>query len=143
MPSFSPPPDLSASVSRIGSPRPYRRNQLALHGPGCIGVECRDGDGQVIEWLRSLHDEETALRVTAERAMNERLQGGCQVPIAGFAELDGGRLWLRGLVGTPDGSQVIRGEITGPCEEAKSLGFALAEELLSKGADRILRELYS
>jgi hydroxymethylbilane synthase len=75
--------------------------------------------------------------------LNERLQGGCQVPIAGFAELDGGRLWLRGLVGTPDGSHMIRGEITGPCEEAKSLGFALAEELLSKGADRILRELYS
>jgi len=115
---------------------------LPSMGQGAIGIECRDGDDQVIEWLRSLHDDSTSLCVTAERAMNERLQGGCQVPIAGFAELDGGRLWLRGLVGTPDGSQIIRGEITGPCEEAKNLGFALAEELLYKGADIILRELY-
>ena len=116
---------------------------LPSMGQGAIGIECRDGDGQVIEWLRSLHDDSTSLRVTAERAMNERLQGGCQVPIAGFAELDGGRLWLRGLVGKPDGSQIIRGEIYGPSEEAKNLGFALAEELLNKGADIILRELYS
>jgi len=116
---------------------------LPSMGQGAIGIECRDGDGQVIEWLSSLHDDSTSLRVTAERAMNERLQGGCQVPIAGFAELDGGRLWLRGLVGKPDGSQIIRGEIFGPSEEAKNLGFALAEELLSKGADIILGELYS
>ncbi len=115
---------------------------LPSMGQGAIGIECRDGDDQVLAWLRSLHDDETALRVTAERALNERLQGGCQVPIAGFAVVDGGRLWLRGLVGTPDGSHIIRGEITGPYAEARTLGLALAEELLGKGADRILRELY-
>jgi hydroxymethylbilane synthase len=116
---------------------------LPSMGQGAIGIECREGDNQVIDWVLRLHDEGTALRVTAERAMNERLQGGCQVPIAGFAELDGGRISLRGLVGTPDGSHIIRGEITGPSTEARLLGLALAEELLGKGADRILRELYT
>jgi hydroxymethylbilane synthase len=116
---------------------------LPSMGQGAIGIECREGDNQVIDWVLRLHDEGTALRVTAERAMNERLQGGCQVPIAGFAELDGDRISLRGLVGTPDGSHIIRGEITGPCAEARLLGLALAEELLDKGADHILRELYT
>jgi hydroxymethylbilane synthase len=116
---------------------------LPSMGQGAIGIECREGDSQVIDWVLRLHDEETALRVTAERAMNERLQGGCQVPIAGFAELDGGRISLRGLVGTPDGSHIIRGEIAGPSAQARQLGLALAEELLNKGADRILRELYT
>ena len=116
---------------------------LPSMGQGAIGIECRDGDSQIFDCLRLLHDEETAWRVTAERAMNERLQGGCQVPIAGYAELDGKQLTLRGLVGAPDGSQIIRAEISGPREEGRSLGFALAEALLDKGARQILRELYN
>ena len=116
---------------------------LPSMGQGAIGIECRDGDSQIFDCLRLLHDEETAWRVTAERAMNERLQGGCQVPIAGYAELDGKQLTLRGLVGAPNGSQIIRAEISGPREEGRSLGFALAEALLDKGARQILRELYN
>lgn len=116
---------------------------LPSMGQGAIGIECRDGDSQILDCLRLLHDEETAWRVTAERAMNERLQGGCQVPIAGYAELDGKQLTLRGLVGAPNGSQIIRAEISGPREEGRSLGFALAEALLDKGARQILRELYN
>lgn len=116
---------------------------LPAMGQGAIGIECRIDDVQTNQWLKSLHDEPTALRVAAERAMNERLQGGCQVPIAGFAELDGGRLRLRGLVGSPDGRQIVRGEIQGSSTQARELGIALAEELLGNGADRILRELYA
>lgn len=116
---------------------------LPAMGQGAIGIEARIDDEQINRLLRSLHDDDTALRVTAERAMNERLQGGCQVPIAGFAELEGGNLRLRGLVGSPDGQQMIRGEILGPSSQARELGVALAEELLGKGADRILRELYA
>lgn len=116
---------------------------LPAIGQGAIGIECRVEDVRVNEWVGSLHDTETALRVTAERAMNERLQGGCQVPIAGFAEIDGGILRLRGLVGSPDGRHMLRGEVSGPCEKAHDLGIALAEELLGKGAGRILRELYA
>jgi len=116
---------------------------LPAMGQGAIGIECRADDLTLNQWLRSLHHPETALRVTAERAMNERLQGGCQVPIAGFAELADGRLKLRGLVGSPDGRRMIRGEVSGPGENARELGIALAEELLRKGADSILRELYA
>lgn len=116
---------------------------LPAIGQGAIGIECRSDDSRVNKLVRALHDKCTALRVTAERAMNERLQGGCQAPIAGYAELDGGFLRLRGLVGSPDGSVIVRGEVAGPCENAKDLGIALAEELLAKGADRILRALYA
>lgn len=116
---------------------------LPAIGQGAIGVECREEDARIESLIRVLHDPDTAERIAAERAMNERLQGGCQVPIAGYAELDGDRLRLRGLVGTPDGRQIIRGEIEGLRADARQLGVALAEELLGKGADRILRELYA
>ena len=130
---------LAGRITEILSPE----TSLPAMGQGAIGIECRDGDDLVNQYVRSLHDEQTALRVTAERAMNERLQGGCQVPIAGFAELQDGILRLRGLVGSPDGHRMVRGEISGPSVEARSLGIALAEELLGKGADQILRELYA
>jgi hydroxymethylbilane synthase len=116
---------------------------LPAIGQGAIGVECRGGDERVERLIQVLHDPDTAERIAAERAMNERLQGGCQVPIAGYAELDGDLLRLRGLVGTPDGRLAIRGEIQGPRADARQLGVALAEELLGRGADRILREFYA
>jgi hydroxymethylbilane synthase len=75
--------------------------------------------------------------------MNARLQGGCQVPIAGFAEIDKDILLLRGLVGETDGSNIIRGDIAGPLANAEEMGVALAEDLLSRGADRILESLYA
>jgi hydroxymethylbilane synthase len=116
---------------------------LPAIGQGAIGIECRSDDGRVNELVRALHDSDTALRVTAERAMNERLQGGCQAPIAGYAELEGRSLRVRGLVGWPDGSALVTGEVAGSCENARALGVALAEELLARGADRILRALYA
>ena len=75
--------------------------------------------------------------------MNDRLEGGCQVPIGGYAELDGDTLLIRGLVGRPDGSEMIRGEIAGRAEEAEFLGKTLAEDLLTRGADQILRDVYA
>ncbi len=74
--------------------------------------------------------------------MNNRLMGGCQVPIAGFAILNHDKLFMRGLVGEPDGSRVMRAEISGPASEAESLGIALAEDLLGQGADQVLKHLY-
>jgi len=79
----------------------------------------------------------------AERAMNARLQGGCQVPIAGHAEITNGVLALRGLVGAPDGSEIIEANATGPSKNAEALGEEVAEQLLQHGAARILRELYN
>lgn len=75
--------------------------------------------------------------------MNRALQGGCQVPIGAFAEMqDNDHIWLRGLVGAVDGSQIIHGDISGPKEQAEELGKLLAEQLLAQGADDILRAVY-
>ena len=115
---------------------------LPAVGQGAVGIECREGDEETVQLLACLNDEPTSIRVRAERAFNHRLEGGCQVPIAGYAELEGNKLWLRGLVASPDGQQVIRGDIHGSTEEAESLGRALAEDLLGRGADKILAELY-
>jgi hydroxymethylbilane synthase len=108
---------------------------------GVIGIECRGDDARVHGLIDALNHDETAIRTRAERAMNARLAGGCQAPVAGYSEIIDGNLELRGLVGRPDGSGIIRGAITGPPEEAEALGIELAEDLLSRGADVILREL--
>ncbi|BFM49405.1 hydroxymethylbilane synthase [Marinomonas sp. THO17] len=115
---------------------------LPAGGQGAMGIECRNDDQATIKMLMPLQHEETALRVTAERALNKRLNGGCQAPIACFAVLEGMELWLRGLVGSPDGKHMIQSEIRGPKKEAKQLGITLAETLLEKGADKILADIY-
>lgn len=114
---------------------------LPAIGQGAIGIECRLDDAGTRELIAALDDPATHIRVAAERAFNARLQGGCQVPIAGHAILDNGQLWLRGLVGEPDGNRLIFGERRGPAAEAETLGAALAQELLERGADAILRRL--
>lgn len=115
---------------------------LPAIGQGAIGIECRSDDTRTRALIASLADQTTTVRVRCERAMNTRLMGGCQVPIAGFAELEGQSLMLRGLVGNPDGSEIVRGSVEGPADQAEPLGIQLAEELLSRGADRILRDFY-
>ena len=116
---------------------------LPAIGQGAVGIECRSDDARVHNLIAPLNDNKTKIRVTAERAMNERLQGGCQVPIAGYAEFEHGLIMLRGLVGQVDGNKIIRGDIAGPAENAEELGVVLAEDLLSRGADKILNELYA
>ncbi len=117
---------------------------LPAGGQGAVGIELRSGDEQLLTLLRTLHHEPTAHRVQAERAMNHRLQGGCQVPIACYAEYldEGFTLRLRGLVGRPDGSSVLRAEAQAPAVEAVALGERVAEELLQQGAGEILAEVY-
>jgi hydroxymethylbilane synthase len=115
---------------------------LPAGGQGAVGIECRSDDAELIELLAPLHDSLTAERVNAERAMNRRLEGGCQVPIGCYAEHQGDQLWLRGLVGAVDGSTMLHDEITGPVAEAEAMGITLAERLLAAGADRILAEVY-
>jgi hydroxymethylbilane synthase len=115
---------------------------LPAGGQGAVGVECRLNDKVTRALLAPLHDQNSADRVMAERALNKRLEGGCQVPIACFAELEGDQLWLRGLVGEVDGSQVITTEIRGSRLDAERLGIAAAEDLLSQGAGKILQAIY-
>jgi hydroxymethylbilane synthase len=117
-------------------------DSLPANGQGAVGIECRSDDAQVQAWLAPLEHSETRMRVLAERAMNRRLEGGCQVPIGAYAEIDGEQLTLRGLVGAIDGSQILRGEQSGPVADAEQLGIRLAESLLAQGADQILAEVY-
>lgn len=115
---------------------------LPAVGQGALGIEGRTNDGFVRSILSRLNDPTTHMTVTAERAFLHRLEGGCQVPIAAHAILSGHDLALDGLVASVDGKTVIRDQITGTREEAHSLGARLAERLLSRGGDRILREIY-
>ncbi|AVQ87815.1 hydroxymethylbilane synthase [Plesiomonas shigelloides] len=118
------------------------QQSLPAVGQGAIGIECRLDDARVRALLAPLNHADTADRVVAERAMNNRLQGGCQVPIGSYAELTGDQLYLRALVGAPDGSRLLQAEIRGPRTEAEQLGSALAEQLLDAGAGSILSAVY-
>jgi hydroxymethylbilane synthase len=126
-----------ARITALLSPE----ESLPAIGQGAIGIECRRDDTRINGLVEVLSDSETQVRVRAERAMNARLQGGCQVPIAGYAELDGERLQLRGLVGHPDGQRVYRATHAGPANQPEDLGQRVAEDLLGQGAGQILSEL--
>jgi len=115
---------------------------LPAVGQGAVGIECRLNDQQTIDLLKSLEHHETRVRVTAERAMNLALQGGCQVPIGSYSVLENNELFLRGLVGSVDGTNIIRKEITGKPEHAEQMGLTLAKQLLASGAKQILAEVY-
>ena len=115
---------------------------LPANGQGAVGIECRTDDLKVQQLLAPLEHRETRICVLAERAMNRKLQGGCQVPIGAFAVLNQNELWLRGLVGQLDGSEILRSEIKGEATQAEQLGTQLAEQLLALGADRILDAVY-
>lgn len=114
---------------------------LPAIGQGAIGIQCRAGDENTLSLISILDHKDTHTRILAERAVNRRLFGGCQVPIAGFSELNNDQILIRALVGEVDGSQIIRGEISGHRDDAEKLGITLAEDLLARGADRILDEL--
>ena len=117
---------------------------LPAGGQGAVGIECRTGDQTILDLLAPLNHVGTAHCVLAERAVNRHLQGGCQVPIACFAELnpEGTVLYMRGLVGSIDGSTILRADIEGVVEQAEQLGVQLAEQLLAQGAKEILAEVY-
>ena len=118
---------------------------LPANGQGAVGIECRLDDEKIKALLAPLECGTTRIRVLAERSMNKALQGGCQVPIGSYGVIsaDGKALHLRGLVGAVDGSEMIESEITGPVEEGEALGHKLAQELLRRGADKILQQVYS
>lgn len=115
---------------------------LPAVGQGAVGIECRNDDEQLIRLLAPLNHADTNTRVRAERALNQKLQGGCQVPIGSYAELDGEMLHLRGLVGSVDGKNVLYAQMSGPKQDAEKIGVAVAEQLLAKGADEILKDVY-
>ncbi|MDK7737914.1 hydroxymethylbilane synthase [Providencia stuartii] len=136
-----------AGLKRLGLEARIRtalapEQSLPAVGQGAVGIECRLDDERTRQLLEKLNDDNTSVCVLAERAMNMRLEGGCQVPIGSYAIWQDGQIWLRALVGAPDGSQVIRGERLTTPEQATQAGISLAEELLDKGAREILAEVY-
>ncbi len=115
---------------------------LPAIGQGILAVEGRAEEKRIQRLVASLHHPPTALCIGAERGFLQVLGGGCQVPIAGWAQIEGDTVRLRGLVASTDGRRIIQGERRGPAEENEALGRALAEELLGRGARDILQEVY-
>lgn len=115
---------------------------LPAIGQGALGIETRMGDREVEECIRFFNDPESSLSVKAERALLRRLGGGCQVPVAAFARMDGEVLHLEGLVGSTDGKKLIRHHLEGSPGESEAIGTRLAEILLEHGAGEILEEVY-
>jgi hydroxymethylbilane synthase len=116
-------------------------DSLPAVGQGALGIECRADRADLVEALAPLYHNDTAACVLAERAMSRTLQGSCQVPLGGFAELIDGRLRMRGFVATPDGARLLRAERNGLSSDPEALGRAVAEDLLTQGAGEILAAL--
>jgi hydroxymethylbilane synthase len=136
-----------AGLKRLGFEARIRaalspEESLPAVGQGAVAIETREHDEDTNGFIRALNHADTALCVAAERAFNLALEGGCQVPVAGFAQRHGDQIHLRGLVGEPDGTRLIEGERRGPVAQAGNLGTELAHELLARGAKQILNKVY-
>jgi hydroxymethylbilane synthase len=137
----------AAGLRRLGwdgKIRQYLPAELSLPaiGQGALGIEIRLDDSRTLDAVGFLNDRDTSLAVRAERGFLKKLEGGCQVPIAAHGTVEGGTIRLAGLVGRPDGTEILRSERSGPVEDPESIGVALAEELLARGGKAILEEVY-
>lgn len=135
-----------AGLKRLGLENRIRsylstEQSLPAVGQGVLGVECREGDEQVKALINPLNNKATNICVTAERAMCLQLGGGCQVPVASYAEIKQGKLELRGLVARVDGTLVLRAQQVGDAQDPDTLGKKVAEQLLAQGAGEILRHI--
>ena len=139
----------AAGLKRLGFADRIRcelepETSLPAIGQGAIGIECRRDDARTGALIAVLDDADTHLRLRAERALNTRLKGGCQVPIAGHAQLSADGLYLRGLVGQTDGRHILRAECRVPsAAEAEQAGDAVARALLDQGANAILDAVHA
>lgn len=115
---------------------------LPAVGQGALGLECRAEDQVVLELILPLLHSETDVCVRTERAFNAYLEGGCQVPIAGYAILEQGQIHIQGRVGSVDGKTLLKAKQVGETAQAEQIGVALAQELLAQGAGDLLKALY-
>ena len=118
-----------------------KRLLLPAIGQGALGIEIRSADPDVLSLLRPLDHKETHACVAAERAVSRRLDCGCLAPLGGYAVIGDGRLHLAAMIGWPDGGDLIRGEVSGPVQEAEALGDRLGRDLLDRGAGEILESI--
>jgi len=138
----------SAGLKRLGLADRIRHTfkpavSLPAVGQGALGLECRDRDQAVLDLILPLLHAETDACVRAERAFNAYLEGGCQVPIAGYATLQDGKIAIEGRVGSVDGATLLKAELQGDVNQAEQLGVTLAQNLLGQGAGDLLKALYS
>ena len=129
--------DLAEEITEVLDPEV----SLPAVGQGALAIECRRDDEEVLTMVAPLEHAPTRMATAAERAFLAELQGGCRVPIAGHATLAEGTLRLRGLVGSPDGAKVVRGERSGPSGSGAVLGKALAAQIAAAGGREILAAL--
>ena len=115
---------------------------LPAVGQGALGLELRQDDTKTRDALNFLNHEATELTVRAERAFLNKLEGGCQVPIAAYSRMEGERIILQGLVGELDGSRVIKDTVAGQKDQPEDIGIRLADKVLAAGADKILAKIY-
>src|SRR5574344_2145065 len=137
----------SAGLKRLGLEQRIRHTiqpdlSLPAVGQGALGLECRSQDQAVLDLILPLMDADTNVCVRAERAFNAYLEGGCQVPIAGYATLQDGQLQIEGRVGSVDGQTILKAVQVGAPEQAEQLGEQLAQALLAQGAGELLKALY-
>ena len=137
----------SAGLKRLGLADRIRHTlqleiSLPAVGQGALGLECRAADQAVLDLILPLLHDETDICVRAERAFNAYLEGGCQVPIAGYASLSQGQLHIEGRVGSVDGATLLKVELKGTPEQAEQLGETLAQKLLEQGAGDLLKAFY-
>jgi len=137
----------SAGLKRLGLSERIRHCltpdiSLPAVGQGALGLECRVADNEVLALIQPLLHQETDVCVRAERAFNAYLEGGCQVPIAGYATLQNGQIHIEGRVGSADGQTLLRAELTDEASNAQQLGENLARNLLDQGAGELLKALY-
>ena len=137
----------SAGLKRLGLAERIRHTiqpdvSLPAVGQGALGLECRSQDQAVLDLILPLMHAETNVCVRAERAFNAYLEGGCQVPIAGYATLQNGQLQIEGRVGSVDGQTILKAVQYGAPEQAEMLGEELAKALLAQGAGELLKALY-
>lgn len=137
----------SAGLKRLGLTDRIRHGlsetvSLPAVGQGALGLECREDDQQTLDLIMPLMHEQSHVCVLAERAMNRHLEGGCQIPIAGFATLEGDQLSLEGRVGSLDGKTLLVSRLVAPKDQAEQLGGNVAKHLLEQGAAELLQALY-
>lgn len=137
----------SSGLKRLGLDERIRHTlapeiSLPAVGQGALGLECRRDDQEILDLILPLMHHETNVCVRAERAFNAYLEGGCQVPIAGYATLDGQTIQLEGRVGSPDGQTLLVQQVQGHADQAEQLGVQLGKALLALGAGDLLKALY-
>lgn len=137
----------SAGLKRLGLETRIRHTlspevSLPAVGQGALGLECRSDDQATLDLILPLMHVDSNVCVRAERAFNAYLEGGCQVPIAGFATLDNQQIRLEGRVGSVDGQTLLQAVVLGKPDQAEQLGVDLAKRLLEQGAGELLKALY-